>query len=89
MPVTHSAEKSLRKSLKLRIRNQKLKSKLKGALKQAIANSKKENLILAQKIIDKAANNNIIHWRKAARLKSKLAKLAKSGKSQAKVSLTL
>lgn len=80
MPVIKSAQKKLRKDKKRRQSNKKFEDLLKVSLKKALKKPTLENVKVAIKIIDKAASKNIIHKNKAARLKSKLAKLAISKK---------
>jgi len=77
-----SAKKELRKSLKRRERNLLRKEKIKNTvkeLKRLLEKNKieeaKNQLSLVYKAIDKAAKRNVIHKNKAARLKSKYAKL--------------
>ena len=82
MPITKSAKKALRQSERRRVRNQARKTALKSALKNAdklIASKKTADLSEAvrhaYKIIDKSAKHHLIHKNKAARLKSRIAKL--------------
>jgi small subunit ribosomal protein S20 len=77
-----SAQKELRKSLKRRERNLKRKEAIKKAVKEfkkLLEENKfeeaKRQLNLVYKALDKAAKTNVIHKNKAARLKSKYAKL--------------
>lgn len=74
MPIIKSAKKALRQNSSRRSRNL---SRLK-AMKQAIRNISRDTLPKAYALIDKAVKNNLIHKNKAARLKSKVAKLASS-----------
>ena len=82
MPQRKSAKKELKKTLKRKKRNLAVKSqikkvvkKFKQALKENNTNLIAENLRLVYKTLDKAARKKIIHPNKAARKKSKLAKL--------------
>jgi len=82
MPQRKSAKKELKKVLKRKKRNLAVKSqikkvvkKFKQALKENDTNLIAENLRLVYKTLDKAARKKIIHPNKAARKKSKLAKL--------------
>ncbi len=82
MPQRKSAKKELKKALKRRKRNLAVKSqikkivkKFKQALKENNSDLIAENLRLVYKTLDKAARKRIIHPNKAARKKSKLAKL--------------
>lgn len=80
MPVTKQAKKKLRKDK----RREKQNLKVKAAFKKAVKNTKKsptlKKLSTASKIVDKAAKKGIIHKNKAARIKSRIAKLARSSK---------
>lgn len=82
MPITKSAKKNLRKNKKRRILNLKRKKKIKELLKKfklALLEKKLEEmkkiLPLLYKAIDKAAKKNVIKENKAARMKSKIAKI--------------
>ena len=78
MPVTKQAKKKLRQDLKREIKNRDLKSKFKKTLKVTRTSPTAKKLSEASKVIDKAAKKNVIHKNKAARLKSRLAKLSGS-----------
>ncbi len=82
MPVTKQARKKLRKDIRRERKNLELKSKLKKTLKNSRKSPTVKKLSVAAKIIDKAAKKNVIHKNKAARLKSRLARLAKKEASQ-------
>jgi small subunit ribosomal protein S20 len=83
MPNTRSAKKALRSSLRKRKFNNFWKKRIKESMKTlddiletknndaAILN---KNLTALQKVLDKAAKNNVIHKNKAKRLKSRYAK---------------
>lgn len=87
MPNTKSAVKALRQSVKRRARNLSTKNSYKVAVKEfrkttakSVKDGSKMMAALQQKI-DKAAKAGVIKPNKAARLKSKAAKLlAKSAK---------
>lgn len=85
MPVIKSAKKKLRKDRKREIVNKNLKNLFKKSIKLAEKNPSEANVKKAVKIIDKTAKKNIIHKNKAARIKSKLAKLLAGKKTPAKV----
>lgn len=85
MPVIKSAKKKLRKDRKREIVNKNLKNLLKKNIKLAEKNPSEVNVKKAVKIIDKTAKKNIIHKNKAARIKSKLAKLLAGKKPITKV----
>ena len=75
MPITSSAKKALRQSESRRVRNQAWKEKLKEAVKKAALEKSPPSLSAAYKAIDKSAKKGLIKNNKAARMKSKLAKL--------------
>lgn len=75
MPIIKSAIKKLRKDKKRTALNRQKEKTLKEALKKAIKTPTAQNVQKATSLIDKAAKNHLIHKNKAARLKSKLAKL--------------
>ena len=82
MPNSISAKKSHRQSLKRRARNRSQRSALRTAVKkvrEAVANGETEQaaslLTATTKKLDQAAAKNLIHANKAARTKSRLAKL--------------
>ncbi|MDP3955523.1 MAG: 30S ribosomal protein S20 [bacterium] len=76
MPQTKSAKKALRKDRKREAVNKKTTGQYKKALKQARKKPDKEALRQASSLLDRAAKKGILHKNKAARLKSRLAKLA-------------
>ncbi len=87
MPNTKSATKALRQSVKRRARNLASKNAYKIAVKEfrktAAVSTKNAAEMLAnlQQKLDKAAKTGVIKKNKAARLKSRAAKLlAKAGK---------
>ena len=75
MPVIKSAKKKLKKDRKRETANKSLRNLFKKTLKLAEKSPTEANVRKAVKVIDKTAKKNIIHSNKAARLKSKLAKL--------------
>ncbi|MCL6096787.1 MAG: 30S ribosomal protein S20 [Patescibacteria group bacterium] len=84
MPVIKSAKKKLRKDKKRELANKTLKSLFKKAVKLAEKTPTEANIRKAVKAIDKTAKKNIIHKNKAARIKSKLAKLVAGKKTTPK-----
>jgi small subunit ribosomal protein S20 len=80
MPILKSAKKALRVSKKKNVVNRKLKSQVKTAIDQVKKTPNSENLSLASSKIDRAVKKNLIHKNKAARLKSRLAKLKPQSK---------
>ena len=82
MPNSISAKKSHRQSLKRRARNRGQRSALRTSVKkvrEAVADGETEQavslLTAATRMLDQAAAKNLIHANKAARTKSRLAKL--------------
>lgn len=76
MPVTKSAAKKVRVDQNRRVVNLRVKRRYKKALKRARENPTKENIRKAYSELDTAAKKKVIHKNKAARLKSRLARLA-------------
>lgn len=78
-----SALKRIRQSEKRRLRNRSRKTRMKNLVKSLETTLKdktytvdklQEQLRLAQKNIDKIASTGSIHWRKAARIVSRITK---------------
>lgn len=82
MPQHKSAMKRIRQDKKRRARNKAVKSAVKTAAKSvreaASPEDAAELLRSAESVIDRAARKGVIHWRNAARRKSRLAKKARS-----------
>ena len=83
MPITKSAKKALRQSLRRKERNlikkEAYKKTVKEITKLAAAGNRDQAKTLIPnlyKALDKAAKTRAIHSNKAARLKSRLAKIA-------------
>lgn len=79
MANTKSALKAIRVSERRRRRNQPIRSGVKTAIRNAVTSigegeveSAREAVIVAVSKLDKAANKGVIHWRNAARRKSRL-----------------
>lgn len=77
MPITRSAKKALRKDRRKTIVNLSVKRKMKAVLQTAGKNPIKKNLALAYSAIDRAVKKKIVPRKKAARLKSRIARLTK------------
>jgi small subunit ribosomal protein S20 len=77
MPVIKSAKKKLRQDKKREKANSVVESNFRLAIKDAQKTKSFEKVKNAVKLIDKATKRKIIHKNKAARLKSKLSKIAK------------
>lgn len=77
-----SAIKRIRQDKKKKLRNKADKSAVKTAAKRVRQTSNPEDaaklMPATSSIIDRAAKKRVIHWRTAARLKSRLAKHAKA-----------
>lgn len=78
MPIISSAKKRVRTTRKATIRNSKTKRSLKSALKVFSKSPSTKTHSSAQSQLDRAAKKGVIHKNKAARLKSRAAKKAKS-----------
>ncbi len=75
MPIIKSAKKKLRQDKKRTSRNLKIKLNIKNLLKQARRQATPEKIQSVSSALDKAVKTKFIHKNKAARLKSRLAKL--------------
>ena len=91
MPQIKSAKKALRGSMRKRQYNNLWKARIKSSIKNITRNLGtkgtdiailNENLVVLQKVLDKASKNNVLHKNKANRLKSRYAKKI-SAQSQA------
>ncbi len=80
MPITVSAKKALRRDQRRTLVNRRLRHQLKKSLKLARKNPTKKLLSQAASTLDRAAKKRVIHPNRAARLKSRLTKLAKKSK---------
>ena len=82
MPHHKSAAKRIRQDKKRKARNRAVKSEVKMVVKKVIATTDPEEgskvLPEVNSVIDKAAKKGVLHWRTAARKKSRLAKRVKS-----------
>ena len=89
MPNNRNARKAMRQNAKARLRNRTVRSTLKTLVKKVRetagtgdATAADSAYRLAAQRLDQAASKHVIHKNKAARLKSRLSKLAK-GKAAA------
>ncbi|MBQ18251.1 MAG: 30S ribosomal protein S20 [Planctomycetaceae bacterium] len=89
MPNSVSAKKSLRQNLRRRARNRSQRSSLRTVVKKvrlAVAAGEAEEarklLRAATKRLDQAATKKLIHKNKAARTKSRLARLVNAGSAE-------
>lgn len=77
MPIIAQAAKKLRHDRKRSIETAHARRDVREAVKTVRATPTAKTLTAVFKTLDKAAKRNIIHANKAARLKSRLAKLLK------------
>ncbi|MBT3249570.1 MAG: 30S ribosomal protein S20 [Candidatus Pacebacteria bacterium] len=77
MPVLPHAKKALRASKTKAQYNRQVKSVATSAMKKMTLKPSKENLTAAYQAIDKTTKRKVYHHNRAARLKSKMAKLLK------------
>jgi len=77
LPQHKSAAKRIKTSEMARQRNRRVKSSVRAALKTYLTDKEKspDKLKAIARVLDKAASRKVIHKNKAARLKSRLAKL--------------
>ena len=75
MPVTKSAKKALKQQIRRGRENDKTRRAYKSAIKKFKKESTSKSLSWAYSKIDQAAQKNVIHKNKAARLKAQLSKL--------------
>lgn len=85
MPNTKSAKKRLRQTKKRTLHNRVFKSVARTYIKRVLKAVESKDLALAEselrmafKRIDKCAKHNIFHPNKAARLKSRIAKIVEN-----------
>jgi len=74
MPITSSAKKALRRDKRRTLVNIKIRDKMKLAVKTARAKKTAKAIAGAFSALDRAAKKNVIHKRKADRLKSRISK---------------
>ncbi|MFH1841122.1 MAG: 30S ribosomal protein S20 [Candidatus Shapirobacteria bacterium] len=75
MPITKSAIKALRQDRRRAKVNKIVRRQVKKSLKSARAKISADTLQGAYRQLDRAAKKHVIHRNKAARLKSRLARL--------------
>ncbi|MFH1288790.1 MAG: 30S ribosomal protein S20 [bacterium] len=77
MPIHQSPIKQIRKDKGRRLQNKQAKSALRTAIKKIYSAStqdeKQNNYKAAVKLLDRTAQKKTIHWKNAARKKSRLA----------------
>ncbi len=77
-----SALKAQRQAVKRNSRNTGLKKTIRLTAKKVTAVKNQEALDTASSALDKAAKKGVIHWKSAARKKSRLAKLVNKAKAK-------
>lgn len=75
MPIIKRAIKKLRRDRKVTVTNAAKRAALRSVIKTFRKTPSVKTLAGAFKALDKAAKTNVIHKKKAARLKSRIAKL--------------
>lgn len=80
MPIIRSASKKMRQDKKRTQINKSRKNLVKELLDKAQKKPTQENISAAASAVDKLAKVKVIHKNKAARIKSRLAKLSKKTK---------
>jgi len=80
MPIIASAKKKMRQDKKRTVRNKLKKDAIHGLLKNMRRAPSVETLAKASSALDKAVKTQYIHPNKAARLKSRMAKLMVAAK---------
>lgn len=86
MPIIKSAQKKLRKDKVRTVANAKVKKTMRDSVKSADKASREGRGLSTKKAsatqshIDKAVKKNLIHKNKAARLKSRVAKVKRASK---------
>lgn len=78
MPVIENAKRALRGSERKRAMNDLTRTKFEVAIRVAKKSKSKKTVSEAFSQVDKAAKKNVIHKNRAARIKSRLAKLIAS-----------
>ncbi|MCR4326071.1 MAG: 30S ribosomal protein S20 [Candidatus Roizmanbacteria bacterium] len=76
MPNIQSAKKRQRQEIKRHAQNAAMKSRYISAVHLLVKSKKKGSLSSTVSLIDRAVKKGVIHRNKAARLKSRLAKMA-------------
>ena len=78
-----SAIKRHKQSVKRAARNRTVKTRIKNVVKSVRAAIKADDQAAATSSLDKAATKGVIHWKKAARKISRLAKALNAAKAAA------
>ena len=75
MPLSTSAKKALRKDRRRTVVNSVIRSKMRTSIRTLRDEKTHEALTTVYSALDRAAKRNVIHKKKAARLKSRLSRL--------------
>jgi len=75
LPTHKSAQKRLKTNEKSNIRNRAVKSQIRTVVKNAETSVDEASLKEAVSLLDSAARKKVIHRNKAARMKSRLARM--------------
>jgi small subunit ribosomal protein S20 len=84
MPVTKSAKKALRRDQRRKEANFKIRAKIRKILNLVKKEPSLSSLAKAASVLDQAAKKGVIHKNKAARLKSRIARLVNQTTSSKK-----
>jgi len=79
MPIIKSAQKKLRQDKKRTVFNKLVREKAKDAVKAASKQPNKKTVNRAYSLLDQAVKKRIIHKNKAARIKSRVARIHAKG----------
>ncbi len=74
MPVTKTAKRALRGSQQKNLVNTQILAKLDVAIRKAKRDKKQKNLDVVFSLADRAAKKNVIHTKKANRIKARITK---------------
>lgn len=86
MPVTKTAKRALRSSRRKEAVNKARIARMEISIRQANKKTSEKTIRKAIGLTDKAAKNKLIHKNKAARIKSRLAKLSSKPRKTSKSS---
>ena len=75
MPISYSAKRALRKEKRRTIVNKRIKNIMRLAMRAVNESKAMEALPKAYQAIDRATKRNLLHKKKASRLKSQLSKV--------------
>ncbi len=72
MPVTKTAKRALRSSEQKELVNKQILAKLDVAIRKARRDKKQKNVDMVFSLADRAAKKNVIHTKKADRIKARI-----------------